>query len=1094
MKKQLQCGCILSPIFKDLLYSEIFEKLKRISYFDIEYEFPLAPCGDSIFAVCDNYLSRGLPTFASLYVEEMISSKFGISIKTENQKTGEIFFDVTPEFEKYRNPIEKIFQLDLSKYLINNPIFLDRIGLNALQIALIPFAVARIEKSILFLMMNGILDSKAEAWNIAIIERDVPCGGLAIEDLKKIFHNLFLLESKKRKLPPINLSLFNSVEFASNNLNVQSAAIPIGKFNYQNKYDAIIDISILTSSGLDLNEIKENRFDNNCKYLKIRSSNEITSQRIINSRNPIKYSIPNSEQQPALLFFLRNIFRKNNFREGQIKILRKTLSLENVIALLPTGAGKSLTYQLSAILQPGIVMVIDPIKSLMLDQYQNLIATGIDSTAFINSSLNKVEIDKRSQEMQQGFYQFIFVSPERLQIQEFRDYLQNMNETTFTYCVIDEAHCVSEWGHDFRTAYLRIGENVSKYCRSLGKELPIIGLTGTASFDVLADVQRELNIKEKSSIISPEKFQRDELKFRIFNIDNIPNCDPNQIKYKVAEAKNIKLKEIINQLPHQQWNSDVPYRNYRDFFNQERKYKNSGIVFCPHVSWIFGVEDVAKKIKENIKPIANLVDVYAGSKLVNVNMDEVQNRFKKDQSALLVATKAFGMGIDKPNIRFTIHFSMPQSIESFYQEAGRAGRDKDPAYCYILYSSAQVTGSDGKPISIDKNFMLSFFHNSFPGVDKEKRILLELLDEIIGDNGSKQDGIERVLANLNISKSISVKIPFTNNLIKEITKYLNGLPSKHFWTKKEVKEIYQFCFTPEEFINKIQNGKHKTILLDSHKVDLEKLFQKVRGEQETHRAIYRLSIIGIVDDYIVDYAKETINVSIIKRADQDYIQKLTDYIGRYESPRITERVPEEIQQRKGASIIRKCCGYLINFVYNKIAAKREEAINVMEQAIRSGYETGKFDEYVNTYFDSKFTGTFRQKTKNKSMDWAFEFLEKLELNHELDRDAINHIRGACDRLLVENPDNAALLLLRAFAKLLNPDYEQADGISDFRRGSILIKEIAPKKYLDYFKSYYDIAANYDQNVRNYLDLEILNEHLGWLKSFNQKYLEDGINA
>jgi len=158
--------------------------------------------------------------------------------------------------------------------------------------------------------------------------------------------------------------------------------------------------------------------------------------------------------------------------------------LDSVIALLPTGAGKSLTYQLSALLQPGITLVVDPIKALMRDQDQNLRNTCIDSTTFINSSISAEERNVRSQDMVEGRYQFVFVSPERLQIQEFRDYLGKMSDTYFAYCVIDEAHCVSEWGHDFRTAYLRLGENVRKYCRvhpkSL-KEIPLIGLTGTAS-------------------------------------------------------------------------------------------------------------------------------------------------------------------------------------------------------------------------------------------------------------------------------------------------------------------------------------------------------------------------------------------------------------------------------------------------------------------------------------------------------------------------------------------------------------------------------------------------------------------------------------
>ena len=163
--------------------------------------------------------------------------------------------------------------------------------------------------------------------------------------------------------------------------------------------------------------------------------------------------------------------------------------------MLPTGGGKSLTYQISALLQPGITMVIDPLKSLMKDQYDGLISSGIDCIAYINSSLSREEKKRNEILLESSQLLFVFLSPERLSIASFRERLRNMHEYNvyFSYGVIDEVHCVSEWGHDFRFSYLHLGRNLYNYVRAKEGEISLFGLTATASFDVLADVERELS-------------------------------------------------------------------------------------------------------------------------------------------------------------------------------------------------------------------------------------------------------------------------------------------------------------------------------------------------------------------------------------------------------------------------------------------------------------------------------------------------------------------------------------------------------------------------------------------------------------------------
>lgn len=1074
----------------------------------------------------------------------------------------------------------------------DNPIWEQEFGLKAIQIALSPIAIARIQKAIIFLISSGVLKLEADSWNIAIIERDVPCAFIAVEDLIQLLTNIFSLEGKGRTLPEIKLKIFNTNEFKSCQLNDGIETEDFENFESQNSFDAIIDISVLQRPGFDYpNPIDLGK---NYNFIKIRSCHSQKEDRLIKSAKPIKYNIPQENQPKPLIYFLRNIFRKIDFREGQVEILRKSLSLQNVIALLPTGAGKSLTYQLSVLLQPGIALIIDPLKSLMRDQNDNLKAAGLDSTAFINSSIKANERAEVSEKMVKGYYQFVFITPERLQIAEFRDYLNKMSDTVFSYCIVDEAHCVSEWGHDFRTAYLRLGKNARKYCKTLAEEIPIIGLTGTASFDVLADVQRELDIGDEYAIVAPSKYEREELNFKIINVGEVDvpeNANEFKIKELVADKKQIKLQHLLDDVPNLEWENNSSSGTLESFFDRNLKYKNSGIIFCPHVGWKFGVKHVASELSKKYENINSLFGIYAGSlEDDDLNdLEKVQNDFKNDTLGLLVATKAFGMGIDKPNIRFTVHFNMPQSIESFYQEAGRAGRDRDKAYCFILYSPTTITDED-QTVTVDKSLMLSFYHNSFRGIEKEKRIMWELLNEITfpplslnlklneinnifdfqisfalwpNDNPTRlyingeefpksfgyidlkhlsifpetrndriivpveeakqillqilsflkercpqnisllnwlthaetiepHPGFERLLSNMGINETKRVVVGFTNDRIQKITNYLSVTNNR--WNELIVSKANNYCFTSENFINNLEKefwratGQNYNFREDQVK-QISKWFYQIRDEQDTYKAIYRLSVIGLIDEYEIDYNSKNIIATIVKKTDDYYIESLQNYIGRYVSAEEKSRVPKEIHASQGKTIIQKCCGYLANFVYSKIATKRLEAINVMESAIVSGLNNDNFEEFVNTYFDSRFTPKLRPYLYDYSIKIVWELIQKTEGVP----DSINHLRGACDRLLVENPDNAAFLLLRAFSRFLIPSYNKNDALSDLKKGLRLFKELkkwSRKEYLINLSKFYKFAILYDSTLKLYLDIEIFTEHRIWLKTFNQNFLKD----
>ncbi|MGC5198502.1 DEAD/DEAH box helicase, partial [Aphanothece microscopica] len=286
--------------------------------------------------------------------------------------------------------------------------------LNGLQLALSPVAIARIQKVLLELMITGVLKIEAPTWKIAIYERDVPCAQWAIEDLRNQLWNIFKLAGKKLQLPEIELLIITTPEFQSSAMNKGIDTLLVSEVPSSYSCDVLIDISVLMRSKVHKYKLPDIRYQHS---IVIRSSHHANTKRQFYTSDLIDYGgIAESDQkQKALTYFLQSIFRKVDFRPGQLEILNRALQIQSVIGLLPTGGGKSLTYQLAVLLQPGVTLVIDPIKSLMKDQVDNLVKNRIDACIFINSSLKTPQERNRIiAQMKGGQALFTFVSPERL--------------------------------------------------------------------------------------------------------------------------------------------------------------------------------------------------------------------------------------------------------------------------------------------------------------------------------------------------------------------------------------------------------------------------------------------------------------------------------------------------------------------------------------------------------------------------------------------------------------------------------------------------------------------------------------------------------
>ena len=673
------------------------------------------------------------------------------------------------------------------------------------QLVLSPIAIARIQKTIVrYLISLGDIISKKSIFKIAIIERDVPCGFISVDDLNELIKNLCQLKGVNN-LPKIEATVYNDSEYSGSPLQLREVLKSSTLNLSENDFDLIIDNSILRREGVFLDDslfqsdktiiIRSTHYTEN-ENESILCSDTIKYKKIVNPLNDGTYE-EYAKEKEILTYFLQNIFRKIEFRVGQLPILNRALQLKSVIGLLPTGGGKSLTYQLAALLQPGITLVVDPIRSLMIDQFQNLSKTGIENCNFINSNLDTNERGINISKLIRGEIQFCFISPERLVTEEFRQTLKECGEKGkyFSYCVIDEVHCVSEWGHDFRTPYLSLGKNARKYCPSFkrrffedGYKLPLYGLTATASFDVLADVERELEILSSEvddTIISFENTLREEIQYSIIQTDidlntnllpspqrlNVwlnPNLKgagftgyiPPQIdaasnvvgdlplKTEIGKRKQNEVTDILQNKFLQNWTYfsneaiqnellNISFTDYLDekqkasFKNDETNYiakkisniiheneitadniwsenNNGFIIFAPHRTSYFGVTDKFKKdAKGNPFPLAKHHGIFdniqgqfssgifmgSGDDTDEKTNEEIQTESFKHQEkfinsdiAIMVATKAFGMGIDKPNIRSTIHINMPSSLESFVQESGRAGRDGKLAISFLLFN------------------------------------------------------------------------------------------------------------------------------------------------------------------------------------------------------------------------------------------------------------------------------------------------------------------------------------------------------------------------------------------------------------------------
>jgi ATP-dependent DNA helicase RecQ len=840
-------------------------------------------------------------------------------------------------------------------------------------------AIIRFQLLILELLENNILNFEDE-WKLEVLCHDVEnfCD-LAIQDIFIWLKNLFILNSLEFKEPQIHLSY---VPMSSKSIDVINIDFSLLQ-RYTDECQINEDVIYLRTDYFDTYRVLNADNPNN---LKVSSFKEYDYFQLSTSKL-IKYRLNKGKQyayDDSLLFFIENIFFSDlqnvTFNKGQLAIIKNSLMGRDTIGLLPTGSGKSLCYQLVTMLQPTVNFVVCPIKSLMHDQKLELDSMQITRTNYITSDIESSEKNYILNNYSKGKYFCIFISPERFQTNTFREYLISMNDNLdFGYAVIDEVHCLSEWGHDFRTSYLNLADTIQKYM----PKAKFIGLTATASIGVLRDIQNEFNIAD-SNVKYLSTPTRKELEFEV-----------------VADSKNNKygsLRTILNETKYL-------------FDEKEADYK-AGIIFTQTVNGEKGCYNLSNLIKKDIGIEAkyfsgSIPKVYykpiMSNKDFNIYKINTQKEFKENKFPLMIATKAFGMGVNKKNVHFTIHYGIPSSVEALYQEAGRAGRDKD----------------------------------KFSEKHKAKCTVLLTNELSIDDLQIWQDDV-----NLSDTKSLAKTL-------------LGDLKTNFFMHTSSLDVIENEEIYISMIINNFCNSGQKNIILNGSAIQIErynesnKKIEKVCiGKQKIEKSLYRLKQLGIIEDWTIEnfFKCGKFIISCYEYDEEGVRLSLFRTISKYDSDFVIEDINQNDKYKKyndileekntNVSDITKCLKVLLHWSYDHFAGNRKQSLkNIYDNCI--GCSSGKttnsqFKQSIENYFKITLSTQILQELADNKDNYIkindiFYSKSKNDDEKSISKRKQKELRDQLSRFLETYMNNTSLNIISGLLRLLLNDYDNADG-------------------------------------------------------------------
>lgn len=908
-------------------------------------------------AIRDSYLSQQSITTIRINTVELRNGNYKEKVKQILEHLSR--FDKLLTF--YKNACEKIEENKMTE--------------TEIKTKLLPTAIIRFQVLLIELLTHNYLNL-TENWNFNILSNedlgDFP--ELAINDLLIWLDNLYLLKNKKSlEKPNFSIKITNK----KSNFTPTTKAINIDfslfkRYTDENKLNP--DVIYLRTDYFDIVKDKN--------YFRVSTT------------EPINYNVTD-EDKVVLEFFLENIFDKPAFREGQFPIISNALNRKDTIGLLPTGGGKSLCYQLPCLLQPSINFVVCPIKSLMYDQNENLVNMLVTNVSFVTSDLDANERRQIETDFEQGRYLFVWISPEKFQIPSFREKITSIVANfSIAYAVIDEVHCLSEWGHDFRTSYLNLAKTIDKLSpkdeNGEGK-IKFIGLTATASDKVLKDIKIEFSRRkqrlEDENIKSLLDYSRKELKFEVINDKG---------------NKSQTLKSLLSDL-----------HDTESFIETTEK---AGIVFTPNVNGAYGCFQVSNTLNTLYQnkvnwfsgdiPKRDVYDKQTGRKTGTepvMQRDEfnkfklqVQKDFKKDKYQILVATKAFGMGIDKQNVFYTFHYGLPSSVEALYQEAGRAGRwDRNKTEnkgktgkCYVLYS----------PETHDSERVERLFHK-----DTTFAEMKEISNEV-GFGGR------------DIFKHVFLFTQGQND-IDEDFKIILGVVKVYFKAETKVRIFWNDAYS------------------------------KLKINNDTlQKAIYRLSLLGIVSDWTTNFI-DHFEVRFKTQNETTITKSVSNYITKYET---NTDIEIEISKVQKATTLEKSIWYLLNWTFENIAYSRKQSLKTLSDWCTQFEDSESFKSRIDSYFIFTETTFILQHIAENPKEFE-KWFDVLTTNNQFPNEVeFKKLRDSISRFLESYRNNLGLNFLSGFVRLALNEYQDSDGKERFESALETIKQTFSKSEQDDF--------------------------------------------
>jgi ATP-dependent DNA helicase RecQ len=905
----------------------------------------------------DNYLSQQGITTIRINTVELRNGSYKEKVKQILEHLSR--FDKLLSF--YKNACEKIEENKMSE--------------TEIKTKLLPTAIIRFQVLLIELLTHNYLNL-TENWNFNILSNEDlgEFPELAINDLLIWLDNLHQLKNKKSLEKPIfNIKITNKKsDFVPTTKTINIDFSLFKRYTDENKLNP------------DVIYLRTDYFDN------VKDKNYFR----VSTTEPINYNVTD-EDKGVLEFFLENIFDKPAFREGQFPIISNALNRKDTIGLLPTGGGKSLCYQLPCLLQPSINFVVCPIKSLMHDQNENLVNMLVTNVSFVTSDLDAKERRQIETDFEQGRYLFVWISPEKFQIPSFREKITSIVANfSIAYAVVDEVHCLSEWGHDFRTSYLNLAKTIDKLSpkdeNGEGK-IKFIGLTATASFNVLKDIKIE--------------FSRRKQRLEDENIKSLLDYSRKELKFEVINDKGNKSQTIKSLL------SDL--HDTESFIETTEK---AGLVFTPNVNGAYGCFQVSNTLNTLYQnkvswfsgdiPKRDVYDEQTGRKTGTepvMQRDEfnkfklqVQKDFKKDKYQILVATKAFGMGIDKQNIFYTFHYGLPSSVEALYQEAGRAGRwDKNKSEnkgktgkCYVLYS----------PETHDSERVERLFHK-----DTTFAEMKEISNEV-GFGGR------------DIFKQVFLFTQGQND-IDEDFKIILGVVNVYFKAETKVRIFWNDAYS------------------------------KLKINNDTlQKAIYRLSLLGIVSDWTTNFI-DHFEVQFKTQNETTITKSVSNYITKYEP---NTDVETEISKVQKATTLEKSVWYLLNWTFENIAYSRKQSLKTLSDLCTQFEDSESFKSRIDSYFIFTEKTFILQHIAENPKEFE-KWFEVLTTNNQFPNEVeFKKLRDSISRFLESYRNNLGLNFLSGFVRLALNEYQDSDGKERFESALETIKQTFSKSELDDF--------------------------------------------